>query len=481
VKKICFVILFIFFGLSLFYANNKEIINYITSCELLIYLDSFSNSLEIANQLLKRFYGNNYEQMCAQISEQSKITYGVDILNKKYIELIGIDINKPLAYVHIKENSGYLLLPISSKKSIQQFIKNNYGDNLSYKFIGDYLAISENTQNIILNSNLIIENEGFKLAIQKLEFSWNKPFIWIESKYLTDLSSSVGITQNLNVPYGFTAILLNYEKSKIQSKIYVALISENQRNFVLNMKNVNFNEKFNLLDFIEGNPIFVGYLFLNVPLLYKYYMYIDKMDIFGIKNLITELWQNYKINVERDFINNCDGRVKLVVNSFDTIHNKYSIYGSIGIINKDIAKSFIDTTRNIITNKDISLSSFELFTIPFYYYPTSNFTLYYGLVENDFVFSTEKDVLINVVKNIFENKGGSLENLPFYFKKAFENNETGYFATIDINSFFTSFKTDFLINRDIFIGIKNINIYGYPDKDENPYGWNTTIDINFYK
>ncbi len=170
-----------------------------------------------------------------------------------------------------------------------------------------------------------------------------------------------------------------------------------------------------------------------------------------------------------------------MIDKFDSSKNEYVLYGSIGIKDPKTADLFMDSVKNAILQTDNQIYTFDLFAKPFYHYKTTNYSIYYGVIENDLYFSTDKDVLTNLVKNIYDNKNGSLERLPSFFKTAQEEKSVGFYFTLDVQSLFNQVKTGVQIDKDLLIGVKDIYLYGYPDSGEKAYGWNSFIDINFYR
>lgn len=479
-KLLISIIFFVSF-IQFSYTFSSKIESYIESGELILYAPSIEDLIANTKSIIKRFYSRNYEQMLLQISAESRSSYGIDILDLNALGKIGLNTKAPLCFVHVSNNAGYMLLPVKEKKGIEKFIRNTLRNEVPYRFFDNYVAFSEEKK--LLNNigkNLLGKNKGFALSRKKLKFDWDKFFVWVESSYLSSISSSTGVTSNMKLPYGFSAFTIDFKSQNILVKIYSAIISTNQLLYMQSLKNVSASEKFDILDYVGGNPAIVGNVYLNMMTLYKYYSYIDSINILGIKGLFAELRQKYKINVERDLINNSDGRLKILIDRYDSVQNQYKIYGSIGVKDSHTARMFVDSLKNAFFQEDGKLYSFDLFTKPFYHYKGSNYSLYYGVIENDLLFSTDKDLLTNLVVNVFENKGGTLEKMPDFFKKAVKEKAKGYFFTIDLQSLFNNVKTGIQLDKDFLIGVQSIYLYGFPDVEENAYGWNNFVDINFY-
>jgi hypothetical protein len=161
--------------------------------------------------------------------------------------------------------------------------------------------------------------------------------------------------------------------------------------------------------------------------------------------------------------------------------NDYVLYGSIGIKSADKAGHFIDSLKNAILQTGNSLFTFDLFDNTFYHFKSRDYSIFYGVIGKDIFFSTDKDALTNLVKNIFDNNLASADKYPPFFKEAKTKKTAGFYFTLDIQSLLDHVKTEIDINKDMLIGFKNIYISGYPDPDVNVYGWNGVFDFNFYK
>ena len=325
-------LLLFFIVLQAGFLFSSEIEKYIIPGSFIIFFPSTENLIDSSMSLLKRFYSHNYEQMMLQMSSDSKNSYGIDIFDLKSLEKAGIELKNPLCFVHISNDTGYMLVPVKSKNDITAFIKSNIKTKVPFRFFGNYIALSKDKSVFdLIARDSIDKNTGFLISAKKLSFDWNKIFIWMESTYLSSASSSIGVTANLKLPYGFTAFTVNITDQKVSVRSYGGIIPLNQKLYLQNINNISIQEKYDLLDFMEGNPALAGQVYINIPLLYKYYSFIDSINILGIKGFVNELHDKYRVNIERDLIDNTDGRIKLVINKFDTENNEYVLYGSIGI------------------------------------------------------------------------------------------------------------------------------------------------------
>ncbi len=353
---------------------------------------------------------------------------------------------------------------------------------MPYKFVDSYAILSENLSAPVANRTNITFNQAFKIAAAKLSFNWTKPFVWIESSYLSSAAGAQSVTRNIQIPYGFTALTLDFQPASIKVRAYSGLLSDSQRQFIHNIRVVEGWGSFDLLDYVKGTPVALTYVRMNIPMVYKYIRQVDQIGILGVNQLVSDLWNKYHVNVERDLINNADGRFNLVIDKIDQPNKDYIIYGSIGMRDTTLAKAFVESLKTAMVSSGSPLNAFDIFTIPFYHYQSNNLSFYYGLVERDFVFCTDKDTLVKLVKDIYEEHSGSLAQMPGFFQSSITNRTVGYNASIDVQSFLSQVRLSSIdIRSEFLIGIKNIYIYGAPESGADSYGWARTVEINFYQ
>ncbi len=467
--------------------TGAEIRRYIAPCQLMLFAPSAETLITNARALLSRFYGKNYQQMALQISTDSRSSYGIDVLDPASLKQAGMDVTKPVAFVHVSNKAGYLLVPVASRKTAEAFLKKNLGTNASgaHRFYGNYLAFSDNAALLgsLTNRGRLDTAAAFEIARSKLEFQWDRVFVWVESRYFSVVTASVGVSDHVKIPYGFSAFTAHFAERdrKVTVRNYSGILSTNQTDYIRRLRDVNASPKFEVLDNAWGHPAIVGHVYLNMPMLYRYYTYIDSLNILGLKGLVQELRVRHGIDLEKNLIDNSDGRLNVVIDRFDSTRGDYVITGSVGVKDPRAASAFMDSIRETVTNTNVVSDAFDLFTRPFHHYRSSNYSLYYGVVENDFLFSTDRDTLVQLVKNVFAGTNNYVEDLPWFMKDALREKTPGYSLTIDVQSFLTGVKTGLEFNREFLVGIRDIHVYGHPDGDDKPAGWNTTVDINFYK
>ena len=455
----------------------------VAKADLVIYFPSFKAFNITADFVMQRFYGKNTTQMKLQYGLQSKDSFGLDIFDEKDLTAQGIDINAPLAYVHISNDCGYFAVTVSASNKAAAFVKSKLGDQASARFAGKVLIVTEKRNGAMNIKTPLASLQGFKVAAARLNFNWDKPFVWIDSRYVGEASAMLGAALDPNANFGFTALTLDISQKMVKINTYSGMIDPKQAELIRQIKSVSDSGKFDILDFGWGTPAVVGNINLNLAQLYKYYLFIDRQNVLGMRGLSQELQVNYKVNMEQGFIQNTDGRLKLVVSDFDTKNNKYNLYGIFGVKSEPVAKGFIESIKTAVLSAGIKLTSFELFTYPFYHYKSTNYSIFFGLIDNDFFFATDKETLVKLVKNVFENKSGFLATMPVFFSDACKTKKVGYSMVIDVQSYFNNVKADgFQVNQDFFTGIQSVYIYGNPDTvTDEAYGWNTTIEINFYR
>ncbi len=473
--------LFLFLGIKNFIFSQQVVESYIQQSPFVIIIPSWQLFNKDLFFLMKKFYDKNFTQTKEELILQSKSSFGIDIFNNKELEKVGVDITKPVVYSHLSNDTGYLLIPVRSQKLFSKYINKNL-PQLTYKFFGDFVAISKD-QSILNNlsgEKKLIENLAFKIAQKRLDFKWNKYLLWIESKFLGEITSSSGVTLNLNIPYGFSCFTFEVSDISFFIRGYSGLLSDEQKRFLSSLKEFDASEKLNFMDYILPFPALIMIMNLNIPVLYRYYQYIDKVDILGIKTFAKQLEEKYNVNIEKDLIFNGDGRIRLAIDKFDYPNNQYLLYGIFGLKNPLNTRAFIDKLNQSFIKKGEKIYSFEIFTYPFYRYPASNYSIFYGIVENDLVFATDKSQLTNILQKLFRKESGSLEKYPPIFSEANTKLFPGAFLYIDMQSFLGNIKGDIQLNKDFFVNIRDATLSCVPET-ETGYGWDIQFELFWNK
>ncbi|MCX7821362.1 MAG: hypothetical protein N2258_06775, partial [Brevinematales bacterium] len=167
---------------------SESITNYMNDAPLVIYAPSWKILNNDVMFLMKKFYDKNFTQIKAELEAQSKENFGINIFNDKDLEKIGINVSKPLAYSHYSNNVGYILLPVKSQKTLSSYLNKNMKD-FNYKFFGDYVAIGSDKKllNDLLKEKKIFKNDAFNFSIKKLNYKWDKYFVWVDSVFISDV------------------------------------------------------------------------------------------------------------------------------------------------------------------------------------------------------------------------------------------------------------------------------------------------------
>ncbi|MGC8765735.1 MAG: hypothetical protein ACP5QT_07605 [Brevinematia bacterium] len=480
-KKILFFLLLLTFSHRLIF-SLQDVENYVQQAPFVVIIPSWQRFNRDISFLMKKFYDKNFTQTKQDLTLQSKSSFGIDIFEDKELERVGIDISKPLVYSHFSNDVGYLLIPVKSQRTFSKYAEKNLSQ-LNYKFFGDFVAISKEKSllNNLSAGEKLTGNKAFQIVQKKLDFKWNKYLIWIESKFLSDITSSSGVTLNINIPYGFSCFSPEVSDTALIINGYSGTLSDEQKRFLSSIKEFEAKEKLNFMDYLLPSPAVIMVMNMNIPVLYRYYQFIDKVDILGIKGFSKQLEEKYNVNIEKDIIFNGDGRVRFAIDKFDYQNNEYLVYGVYGLRDPVKAKILIDNLNNAIIKNGEKVYSFEVFTYPFFRYPASNYSVYYGIIENDLIFATDKTQLTNILQKLFKKEGGALEKYPEMLATANSKLNTGAFFYIDMQSFMGNIKGgDIQLNKDFFVNIRDATISLIPD-NETGYGWEAKIQLFWNK
>lgn len=449
---------------------------------LILYAPSFEYFQEHSSSLMQRFYGPNYLQMIGEIRLQSKQRYGVDIYAREELSGIGIAPDKPLAFIHTGRESGYLMLSISDEKKFSAFLSNQYPRGL-YSVVDKGVAwLSARPEALSSRTNLLSGQPALSQALNRTAYRWDRFMVWLDSRYLEEVSSARGVTEHLPAAPGGTLIILDLVDKGLDIRAYTLSLRSESLKYMRALGNSGGKGKFDLLDFGWGNPAILLHTRLNLLGLYRYITDLDHLQILGFSPVVKRWKDEYQVDVEGDFLANTDGRVKLVVRQFDPQNRKYDLYGSVGIKSRAQAQAFQESLKQAILKSGARLFSFEIFTNPIYRYQWGGLDLYFGLIEQDFFIATDKESLVQAVKNIFEDKSGYLDSLPPALGDYSRGNKEGIFLYIDVPGLLGEVRpAGIKFNQDLMTGMQDIQVEMLPDQGDLPYGWTTRLKIRFFE
>ncbi|URA11297.1 hypothetical protein [Thermospira aquatica] len=471
-----FGVVFLFLGVFFQGFASSSLEPILASGELVIVVPSHGYLVNSLRFLYSHFYGANFTQKWAELSAQSKAGYGVDVLDPGSLASIGIQTNAPMAFVHVEADRGYLALPLANQKTFEVYLKKNLPQT-AFRFVSNYVLLSQNEGVFAALSNRLLKTDAFVMSEAKLPGLWSNGWIWFESRYLSSITRGTGVSDRVNLPLGFGLVNVIFSQKSLLLRMYTAAIDKSQQELLYQLQRFENNPRFQVLDFVRGNPLLLGQVSLNISQLYRYYRAVDKLDILGIGQMVVSLRRDYGVDMERDLIHNSEGRLVLIVDRYQ--NNQFLYYGSIGIKNTTLAKNLMESLKNMVLQKGDQLYAFEVFTIPFYHYKMTNSSFYFGLVDNEFFFASDKDLLVQCIKDIYEKKSGNPQP-PFFMNP---KQRTGMQLKVDVQTLLASFAQDSGIRlaREFFVGMESIEMESYPDTTTPAYGWSTEVRLNFYK
>ncbi len=469
-------IILVFLGFLCQGFGNSSLETVVAPGEMVVVVPSHGYLVDALRFLYSHFYGANFAQKWAELSAQSKAGYGVDFLDARSLASIGIQTNAPMAFVHVEADRGYLALPVANQKTLEAYIKKNLPQT-AFRFVSNYVLLSQNDKAFAALSNRLVRTDAFGMAAARLPNLWSHGWIWFESRYLSSITRGTGVSDKVNLPMGFGLVNVIFSQKSLVLRMYTAAIDKTQQEFLYQLQRFENNPRFDVLDYVRGNPLLLTRVSLNISQLYRYYRAVDKLDILGFGGIVASLRRDYGVDLERDLIHNSEGRMALIVDRYQ--NNQFLYYGAIGIKNTTLAKNLIESLKNMVLQKGEPLYAFEIFTLPFYHYKMTNGSFYFGVVDNEFFFASDKDLLVQCIKDIYEKKVGNPQPSFFITPKQ----RTGIQLKMDVQTLLASFAQDSGIRlaREFFVGMESIELESYPDTTTPAYGWSTEVRLNFYK
>ena len=474
-KRLSLFLLFVFLSTEGWSLNRSD---FPGPPALLLYAPSVSGLMSLSREMISHFYGRNDKEIIEDWGLKAKEDFGINPFSLKSLSAVGIKVSGPVAFVHFGESKGYLMLTLQSSKLFKKYLQKHFTGHFIIKKNRVYLSADPSLPALFQTG---VKNfPGLDLAIQKLGFQWKRPFVYAGSRYIAEVSEVEGYKKAMAVPAGFTAFVFNKSAEKWTILAYSAELSSKQKSLIRSISKSGSNEKFDTLDYGWGEPAIISHIRLNFQALWQYYQSIDRADVIGLKKLVIQL-KSQGINIEKDLLANLNGEAKLVVFAFDQKKQIYQLYGCLGIKSRALAQSFIESLKKRALSQNDKIFSFEIFTQPIYHYQGKHISWYFGVIEDQLFFSTDKDMLVKVVKNIYENHEGYLDQQPAFLRQASKNNKRGFFTHIDMQSLFASVKPGGkALSYDILAGMSGVYLTVLPDTGADGYGWFTKLELRFY-
>lgn len=347
---------------------------------LFVKFENFAKFRDYISNIILIMFPKSYEQNINSIKSFFEEKLFVDILEVSNLQSLGISTNKEFGFGFNNKGQAFIMIPIFTTNLDERTVKLQNVlyklDFSSFTFVKDYLIATgkdfERTKNNFLPKNqynvFISETILDSLTPFKVPTTFSNISILLKVDNIRSNKISFNIYQHPVI------LRKTNTSSKLENIPYV---------FQKDNVSIIFNVKLSPRDLIENITNF------------------EKIIDIGIYTILSNFQKDFNISLE-DIITNLSGPTTLFVYEYNNgLNNKIMFISPVGDQNS-ITRKIETIVRDIAKNKDIF--KFTIFDKSFYRLPIKDdFSLYFGVIFNRFIVSSDKDILVGFVRNIANN------------------------------------------------------------------------------
>ncbi|MGL5254942.1 MAG: hypothetical protein ACRC9L_08125 [Brevinema sp.] len=419
------ILLGVFLTSSTILFADPRIAPYIVDGDLVLYAPSLSEVSRISDMLLQKYQGAEGKKTLAYWQDAMHRRMGVNPFQPQEAESIGLDPTGAVAYVHVKDNHGYMIFTLKNKV-LFTYAMDNLSQPVPYRIL-DNFAILTASEEILDYTNFggIEMLSEFKTIAKALDFRWTRPFLWMKGSYLRS-KLQVGSNRYVFPDGDRIGMVCTFTDRQISVDAFTVYKDKDVQDMLKSSMKQLLEQKLSLLDFESGTPAIVGQAYLSIPSYVESLVNIDKSDTIELRRFFS-LLEGAGINIKDRLFPYLRGRISYVVRAYSPLTKVLDLTVTMGINNDTRVRDFLVETQSIAQRKGLKIQSKTLFTREFtgFVFPQYGFTLWMGIVEGHLVLSTSETELNNLVKNIYEKNGGFLQTLPSAFVRAIQGRVYG--------------------------------------------------------
>ncbi|MGL5721754.1 MAG: hypothetical protein ACRCY4_05075 [Brevinema sp.] len=409
---------------SMLFADPR-IAPYVVDGELVLFAPSLSEVSRIASLVLKKYQGVEADKTMAYWQDAMRRRTGVNLFEPQEAESVGLDSAGAVAYVHIKENQGYMIFTIKNQE-LFTYTMDSFPQPVPYRILGDFviLTASEEVLDYTNFSGITVLPE-FQTIAKALDFSWRRTFLWMKGSYLRS-KSLIGSNRYIFPDGDRIGMVCTFTDRQISVDAFTVYKDKDVQDSLRASMRPLVEQRLSLLDFESGTPAIVGQAYLSIPSYIESLMSIDKSEAIELRRFFN-LLESAGVNVKDRLFPYLRGRISYVVRAYKPLEKVLDLTVTAGINNETRVRDFLVETQAMARRKGLRIQTKTLFTREFtgYVFPQYGFTLWMGVVEGHLVLSTSEAELNILVKNIYEKNSGFLQTLPPAFSRAIQGRVYG--------------------------------------------------------
>lgn len=476
-KRIFIILLMSFSQIYLF--ADQGMAPYILDGSFVLYFPNIKEASPSFRTILKKMLGIQYDITLSKIQLKIREKISANILDPLEAELLGIDPEGSMAYVHLRPNVGYSVFTVKNSHLLEQKLS-ALPEAVLYKIIDNkYVIFTSNLE--VLEYELfkgVGITEEFKQFAKGLNFKWDQKFVWMTSAYLQENQVYQGI-EGLLPNSDYIAGVFDISDKNVILNLYTIyknnLINEDLRKTLI----VSERQSMSFLDFEFGTPAIVGHFYLNLSNFLKAFQQIDIADQFQISQLLDGL-KSKGFDVENKLLPYLTGKLSYVVRSYNPLNKEINMTLSAELKNKQaVSQMLIELVRSSVKS-GMKVQQQSLFTQNLYGWIYNDRMIWLGIVEDHFVMSTDQNSLIQLIQNIYNDRAGFINKQPLSFRQFISKKMKGGQTRILVSEFLNNILIQNIPFAFSFITtLDTIQWDYYIDVSDNNIGRHDVIIFNF--
>ncbi len=364
----------------------------------LIKFDSIYEGVSNLSNLVYIWSGPNFEANFESLRLYLKDLLGVDVFDISNVQEVGIDPGKAFALGFNTKGQPFFVLPLkntNTERLINIFLKNKFVSNIIISnylvSTGEYFEREGNFDTKAENFNMFLSGEFFESVLD----------ITLPKEYKMDYFLKFNTTSNTITIDVKSPLVFSNTNANSLYKHYTYVPEINNISFLVNFKQGPFE------------------VISNISTLQ---MYSD----LGLLSPISNFERIFNIKVLETGIQDLlTGDTLLGIYSYNHGENNSVVFMCSTKNQKKLSEILSKYVREIAKTKTVF--RFSVFDKEFYRLPvTENYSVYLGVIFNRFIVSSDKDVLITLIRNISKE----IQEITTDYRQKLDSN----FFTVIVNS-----------------------------------------------
>lgn len=341
---------------------------------------SFSEFHTYISNIVQIMFPKDHEQTTKSIRSFFEETLHIDILEASNLHSLGIATNREFGFGFNRIGQPFLVIPIHTKTPDERIVKLQ---NTLYKL--DFSSFTF-TDNYLISTGKDFE-KGKNKTLRGGEYN-----LFISSTFLDSIVP-------FKHPSAFSNLYFLLKISNITTNRVSITIS--QYPIVLGKTNRSSRLENLPYTFQKDNASVIVNIELSPQDLLTNLISLERIVDLGIYRMLTNFEKETATDIKQ-IITNLVGPSSLFVYEYNNPLNNKIMFVSSVLDQNSLIRTIDALTREVAKKRDVF--KFTIFDKSFYRLPIrENYNLYFGVIFNRFIVSSDRDIIVGFVRNIANN------------------------------------------------------------------------------